>query len=147
MTLRWLFAFLHLAALPIGIGAVFWRARALRALAVDTAVKADMWWGIAAFIWISTGLVRWLAGIEKPMPYYTANWLFHTKLMLLVLILILEVRPIVVIGRWRSHLRKGQPLDTGAAGAMATTSYVQLVLAVLMVIAATGMARGVGVFE
>jgi putative membrane protein len=81
------------------------------------------------------------------MPYYTQNWLFHTKLTLLLLILILEVRPIVVIGRWRRRLRKGEPIDTSAAGAMATTSYVQLVLAVLMLIAATGMARGIGVFD
>ena len=151
MTLRWLLAFLHLLALPIGLAAVLLRARALRALTrggdASQAIRADLWWGVAAFIWISTGLVRWLAGIEKPMPFYTHNWLFHTKLTLLLLVLVLEVRPIVVIGRWRSRLRKGEPIDTSAARAMATTSYVQLVLAVLMVMAATGMARGIGVFD
>ena len=151
MTLRWLLAVLHLLALPIGLAAVFLRARALRALArggdARGAVSADLWWGVAAFIWISTGLIRWLAGIEKPMPYYTQNWLFHTKLTLLLLILVLEVRPIIVIGRWRSRLRKGEPIDTSAANAMATTSFIQLVLAVLMVIAATGLARGIGTFD
>jgi putative membrane protein len=150
MTLRWLLAFLHLLALPIGMAAVYLRARALHALgrggAPDVAVKADVWWAVAAFIWISTGLYRWLAGVEKPMPYYTQNWLFHTKMTLLLVILLLEIRPIVVIGRWRSRLRKQQPIDTAAANAMATTSYVQLALAVLMLIAATGMARGIGVF-
>ncbi len=150
MTLRWLLAVLHLLALPIGLAAVYIRARALRTVArgetPTTAVTADLWWGIAAFIWISTGLIRWLAGIEKPMPYYTQNWLFHTKMTLLLLILLLEIRPIVVIGRWRSRMRKQQPLDTSAANAMATTSYVQVIIVLLMMIAATGMARGVGVF-
>jgi putative membrane protein len=150
MTIRWVLAVLHLLALPIGMAAVFLRARALRAVArgaePGAAVSADLWWGIAAFIWISTGLVRWLAGIEKPMPYYTQNWLFHTKLTLLLVILILEVRPIIVIGRWRKQLRKHQAIDGSAANAMATTSYIQLALAVLMVIAATGLARGIGVF-
>ena len=119
----------------------------MRALTIDTALKADMWWGIAAFIWISTGLVRWLTGSEKPMPYYTTNWLFHTKMMLLLAILVLEVRPIIAIGRWRRQLRRGEAVDTSAAPSMATSSYVQLVLAALMVIAATGMARGIGVFD
>jgi putative membrane protein len=146
MTLRWLLAFLHLAALPIGLAAVFLRARALRT-EPQKAVMPDLWWGIAAFIWISTGLVRWLAGTEKPMEYYTQNWLFHTKLTLLLLILILEVRPIIVIARWRGQLRKQQPIDTSAANAIATTSYIQLALAVLMVMAATGLARGIGVFD
>ncbi len=146
MTLRWILAFLHLLALPIGVAAVFIRARALRGTNIRDAVKADAWWGIAAFIWIATGLWRWLGGVEKPMPYYTANWLFHTKLSLLLLILILEVRPIITIGRWRSRLRKGDTVDTAAAQPMATTSYIQLVLALIMVLAATGMARGFGVF-
>ena len=151
VTLRWILAFLHLLALPIGVAAIFVRARALRAFArgadPNNAVSADLWWGVAAFIWISTGLIRWLAGIEKPMPYYTQIWLFHDKLTMLLVILILEVRPIVVIGRWRKQLRKQQPIDTKAADAMATTSYIQLALAVLMLLAATGMARGVGAFD
>ena len=146
MTLRWLLAFLHLLALPIGLAAIHLRARMLRNLAIDAAAKADMWWGIAAFIWIATGIVRWLAGTEKPMPYYTQNWLFHAKMTLLLLILILEVRPIIVIGRWRARLRKGEPIDTSAAHGMAMTSHIQLALALLMLIAATGMARGIGVF-
>ena len=119
MTLRWILAFLHLLALPIGIAAILLRARALHALARGAephgAVRADLWWGVAAFLWISTGLIRWLAGSEKPMPYYTQNWLFHAKLTMLLLILILEVRPIIVIGRWRKRLRTQQPADTSAA--------------------------------
>jgi putative membrane protein len=151
MTLRWLLAFLHLLALPIGVAAVYVRARALRLIArggaPGTAIVADAWWGIAAAIWISTGLFRWLGGVEKPSDYYVHNWLFHAKLTLLLIILLLEIRPIVVIGRWRANVRKQQPIDTHAAGALATTSYVQLVLAILMIIAATGMARGIGVFQ
>ena len=151
MLLRWLLAFVHLIALPLGVAAIYMRARALRSTArgaePNSAVTADLWWGVAAFLWISTGLVRWLAGTEKPSDYYSHNWLFHTKLTLLLVILLLEVRPIIVIGRWRSGLRKQKTVDTSAATAMATTSTIQLILALLMVLAATGMARGIGVFD
>jgi putative membrane protein len=150
MAIRWLLAFVHLIALPLGVATVFIRARALRAVARGgapaTAISADVWWAVAAFLWISTGLARVFMETEKPTEYYMHNWLFHTKMTLLLIILVLEVRPIVVISRWRGRIRKQQEIHTAAADNMATTSYVQLVLAILMVIAATGMARGVGIF-
>jgi hypothetical protein len=54
-----------------------------------------MWWAVAAFLWISTGLARVFMETEKPTEYYMHNWLFHTKMTLLLIILVLEVRPIV----------------------------------------------------
>ena len=95
MTIRWLLAAVHLLALGVGLGAVWARGRALQAsLDVPTlrpVFYADTWWGIAALLWISTGLVRAFGGYEK-----------------------------------------------GA-------SFVQALLVVLMVLAATAMARGYGV--
>lgn len=69
MTIRWLFAALHLLALGIGLGAVWTRGRALRG-ELNTAgllrvLAADTWWGIAALVWVATGLVRAFAGLEK----------------------------------------------------------------------------------
>ena len=151
MTLRWLLAFVHLLALPIGLAAVYVRAHSLRDVARGgppmTAITADAFWGAAAFLWISTGVWRVLAGIEKPTDYYMANWLFHAKMTMLGLILLLEIRPIIVIGKWRRQVRKRAPIEIHAARGMATTSWIQVALVVLMILAASGMTRGVGVFR
>jgi putative membrane protein len=70
---------------------------------------------------------------------------FLTKMGLLLLILLLEIRPMVTLIRWRRASATGQSFDTGSAHNMARISFFQAVLVVLMVFAATAMARGIGV--
>ncbi|HEX9704736.1 MAG TPA: DUF2214 family protein, partial [Gemmatimonadales bacterium] len=149
MTLRWLFAWLHLLALGIGLGAVWMRARALRGT-LDTAglrrvFAADNLWGLAAVLWIATGVWRAFGGLEKGTAYYVANPFFLAKMGLLAVVLALEVWPIVTLIRWRIRLAKGETVHTTAAPALARISVAQAGLVVLMVLAATALARGIGV--
>ena len=87
MLVRWLFAWMHLLGLGIGLGAVWARARALRgpldAAGLRRVFYADAWWGVAALVWIGTGLVRVFAGLEKGTEYYLLSHLFWTKLALM----------------------------------------------------------------
>ena len=146
---RWLFAAVHLLALGIGLGAVWARGRALRQPLDDAGLRrvfaADTWWGIAALLWIGTGLVRAFGGLEKGSDYYLHNHLFWAKMALLGLILLLELGPMVALVRWRVAIAQRRSPDTRAAAAFARISTVQALLVVLMVLAATGMARGYGV--
>lgn len=149
MILRWVLASLHLIALGIGLGAVWARARALRSPLdqrenLRRVFLADSLWGAAGFLWISTGLWRFLGGLEKGTDYYLQNHVFLTKMGLLVLLLALEVSPIVTLIRWRKSAAAGAPEDFRAAGRLATISRIQVWLVVLMVLAATAMARGLG---
>ena len=149
MMLRWIMAALHLLALGIGLGAVWVRGRALRSPLDDRenlqrVFRADATWGAAAFLWIGTGLWRLLGGLEKSTAYYLDNHVFLTKMGLLLLLLILEVSPMVTLIHWRRQSAAGRPLDVGSAGRMSTISRVQAGLVVLMVLAATAMARGIG---
>jgi putative membrane protein len=147
--LRWLLAAVHLLALGIGLGAVWVRARGLASVAGDrTALPrllgADNAWGLAALLWVTTGVWRLLAGTEKPTQYYMGNHVFWTKMALFVAILVLEIRPMITLIRWRRVLAgRGAPDLTPAPG-LARISYVQAVLVALMVLAATAMARGLG---
>jgi putative membrane protein len=148
MTLRLVLASLHLLALGIGLGAVWVRGRSLSSrLDVDglrTVFLADTWWGVAAFMWIGTGLWRLLAGVEKDTGYYLQNHLFLTKMALLVLILVLEVWPIITLTKWRRCVAAGEPPVTKTTRALARISFAQAGLVVLMVFLAAAMARGYG---
>lgn len=149
MILRWVLAALHLLALGIGLGAVWARARALRSPLeirenLQRVFLADALWGAAGFLWISTGLWRFLGGVEKGTSYYLQNHVFLTKMALFVLLLVLEVGPIITLIRWRKSAAAGAPADFRAAGRLATISRIQVWLIVLMVFAATAMARGLG---
>ena len=146
MLIRWLLAALHLLALGIGLGAVWARGSALRGrLDADgyrRLFHADSLWGVAALLWISTGLVRAFGGLEKGSAYYLHNAAFLAKMTLLVLVLALEVWPMTTLIRWRVALGRGREVDPGPAATLALISRVQAGLIVAMVFAATAMARG-----
>lgn len=144
----WLLAAFHLLALGLGLGAVWARAGALRAApdpaAVRRALRADNAWGVAALLWLGTGLARWLLGTEKPAEYYAANHVFWLKMLLFVAIVGIEIAPAIDLVRWRRAIAKGASPDTARAPRWATASRVEAVLVVLAMFAAAAMARGFG---
>ena len=148
MFVRWLFAWLHLLGLGIGLGAVWARARALGgpldAAGLRRVFQADAWWAVAGVLWIATGLVRVIGGLEKDTDYYLRNHVFWGKMSLLLFVILLEIGPAVALARWRLRLARGMQPDIAPAARFARISYAQAVLVVLMVLAATAMARGVG---
>lgn len=146
--LRWLLAAIHLLALGIGLGAVWARGRALRqpldARGFRRVFEADAWWGIAALLWLVTGVWRWLGGMEKPSAYYLANHVFLGKMALFLAIVLLELAPMMAFMTWRRQVAAGQLPDVTRAARFARISSIQAGLIVLMVLAATAMARGYG---
>ena len=147
--LRWMIAAIHLLGLGLGLGAIWSRSRALKDPSdprnIQRALFADTLWGIAALLWITTGLARAFAGLEKGSAYYLSNDAFWVKMALLALVFLLEVWPMVTLIRWRIQLGRGETIDTEPARRFAQISVVQTVLVVMMVFAATAMARGLGV--
>jgi putative membrane protein len=148
MLVRWLLATVHLLALGIGLGAVWARGRGLGARLDPDGLRrvfaADAWWGVAAVLWIGTGLWRLLAGTEKGTDYYLASHVFWTKMVLLLGVLAMEVRPMLALMRWRRQLAAGSTPDTSSAGRLARISYAQAAMVALMAALAAAMARGIG---
>ena len=151
--LRPLLAIVHLLALGIGLGAVWTRARALGERPFDRGslrrvFAADGWWGLAAVLWIGTGLWRLLAGTEKATAFYLANDVFLAKMGFLAAILLLELWPALTLVRWRRKAtRSGASWspDSSSAARLRAISYLEAMIVVAMVCAAVLMARGYGV--
>ena len=72
------------------------------------------------------------------------NHLFYLKMAALLLLLLMEARAVVTLIRWRTAASGGGPVVTTAAPGLARVSYIQAILVLIMVAAATGMARGYG---
>lgn len=150
--LRTSLAALHLLALGIGFGAILARAVTLRKPLTDESLRRvfhfDTQWGIAAMLWIGTGVWRWLGSVEKSATYYNQNHLFYAKMGGLAIIIALEIWPMITLIKWRQARGRGTPVDqlpsAAAARRISTISIAQAVLVVLMVFAATAMARGYG---
>lgn len=154
--LRLLLAAAHLLALGLGLGGVWARARALGGAAraaegltatrLRPAFEADNWWGVAAGLWLVTGLWRAIGGTEKTPSYYAHNVAFWDKMGLFATLLLLEAWPMVILIRWRVAVRRGVPPPGGprTAARLARVSEVEVALLVLIVLAAVAMARGYG---
>jgi len=139
-------ASLHSLALAIGLPAILLRGRALKGRLDDAGLRrlfaADTMWGVAAALWLVTGLLRAFGGLEKGSAFYLSSRLFYLKMGLFVAIVVLEIWPMLTFMQWRAALRRGERVDTSRARALFQVSHVQMALVVVMVFVASAMARG-----
>jgi putative membrane protein len=146
MELRYLAAVLHLLALGIGLGAVYARWRALRRVNsggdLRAVFHADNWYGVAALLWVGTGLWRAFGGLEKGTEHYLGNSLFLWKMGLFGLLFLLELLPMMVLVRWRMLLRRGTSPATHQAPLLAALTIAELPLLLGMLLLAAAVARG-----
>ena len=139
---------LHVLALALGLPSVFLRGRALRgplnAAGLRRLFAADTVWGLAALLWIATGLLRAFGGLEKGTDFYLRSTLFWAKLGLFAAVFALELRPMLTLIRWRRQLARGVTPDTSSARALHALNQAELALVVVIVFVASLMARGFG---
>ena len=148
MNLSYLIATLHILTFGIGFYAIWTRANALKKLnnvsGLNEVFKADNFWGLAALLWIATGLWRAFGGLEKGNDYYLHSKTFIAKMALFLLVFIIEIKPMVTLIRWRIKKRKNETIDFSSARHLALLSHIELGLITIIVFLATAMARGIG---
>jgi putative membrane protein len=139
----------HVLTLALGLGAVFIRGRAL-AGPLDEAgwqrlLAADSVWGIAAGLWIASGLGRVFFGGKEP-GFYWHNGFFWVKLALFGLVFALELTPMMTFIRVRSARRRGGALPRFSVEACRRINSAEVALVVTIVFVAAFMARGAWLF-
>jgi len=146
---------LHVLALAIGFGAVFARGRRLRDLrrapddtrALARLFQADNLWGLAALLWIATGLLRVFGRLEKTPDFYLRNGFFWVKMALFALVLALEILPMATFVRWRVRRARGGAPDAGAnLSRLISLNDAEIAIVVLIPFVAALMARGAWLF-
>jgi putative membrane protein len=146
---------LHILALAIGFGAIFARGRRLRDLrerqedgrVLQRLFQADGLWGLAALLWIGTGLARAFGRLEKAPDFYLRNGFFWVKMALFLLALLLELYPMSTFIQWRVRRSRGL-VPTAGAHFDRLIRFNDLVVAVVLLIpfVAALMARGAWLF-
>jgi putative membrane protein len=142
----------HILAFGIGLGAIFVRGRALRgvqagdARAVEIVLVADNFWGLAAGLWIVTGLGRAFGGVEKSSDFYLDNGFFWLKMGLFLAVFLLELTPMTTFILWRVARRKGASPDVRRSASLVRVNDVETALVVVIPFVAAAMARGLWLF-
>jgi putative membrane protein len=150
-----LIATLHYLTLALGFGSVLVRGVRLRDLRRDPRADgliaglfgADAAWGVAAALWIATGLVRAFGRLEKAPVFYLRNGFFLVKMGLFVSVVAIEIFPMVTFIRWRIASQKGgAPWQTAPLGRLIWINDAEVAAVMLIVFAATLMSRGIWLF-
>ena len=143
---------LHILALGMGLGAVVARGRGLKRVAagdlaaVQGVLTADGLWGLAAGLWLATGLLRAFGGIEKAADFYLHNGFFWVKMALFAALLLLEVLPMTTLMGWRMGQRRGAAIDARSAARLVPINHAEIALVVIIPFVAAAMARGLWLF-
>jgi len=139
----------HVLTLALGLGAVFVRGRALARPLDEEAwqrlLAADNLWGIAAGLWIASGLGRVFFGGKEP-GFYWRNGFFWVKLALFAVVFALESMPMTTFIRVRSARRRRTPLPRFSIERYRRINSAEVVLVVAIVFVAAFMARGAWLF-
>lgn len=138
-------ATIHLFALAIGLSAIVQRGLFLIAKtdeALRSAFKADLLWGVAAGLWIVTGLIRLFFGLDKGKAYYFDSTTFQTKMFLFGIVVILEILPMIKLIQFRKAVARGAAPDPNARFMLGQISFMQAIFIIAMVFFAAAMARG-----
>jgi putative membrane protein len=139
----------HMLTLALGMAAIFARGRALSRPLDDAGwgrlLAADNAWGIAALLWIATGIGRVFYGGKAP-SFYWGNGLFWVKLALFGIVFLLELTPMVTFIRVRRARSQRTALPRFSVAACRRINDVELALVITIVFVAAFMARGAWLF-
>jgi putative membrane protein len=140
---------IHMLTLALGVGGIFGRGRALSQPLDDAGWKrllaADTVWGIAAVLWIASGLGRVFFG-GKETSFYWRNGFFWVKLAMFGVVFALELAPMMTFIRVRKGRSQGAAVPQFSVDAYRRINAVELALVVTIVFVAAFMARGAWLF-
>lgn len=129
----------HVLAFGIGMPAIWARAFALRRGDVKGTLDADNFWGLAAVLWLVTGIARAFGGLEKGTAWYLANDLFWLKMGLFGVAGALELWPMFTFILWRVRRETAPP----RMPLLAKISFVEAAITTALPFVAAAMARGI----
>jgi len=119
--------------------------RPLDALGWRRLLAADNVWGVAALLWIASGLGRVFYGGKEP-SFYWRNGFFWVKMGLFGLVFLLELAPMRTFIRVRRAQTRGSALPACPIGTYQRINAIELWLIVTIVFVAAFMARGAWMF-
>jgi putative membrane protein len=139
----------HVLALGIGLSAVVVRGQALAGRLDDAGwrrvLAADSAWGVAALLWIASGLARVFLGGKSP-DFYWYNVLFWVKLTLFAAVVAMEVPLAMAFMKVRVARSRGTALPAVPVERFQRVNKIEMHTVVAIVFVAAFMARGVWLF-
>ena len=137
----------HFIAVFAIVGAIFAEqflvSKSMTRNEIKRIAKIDAIYIFGVILVLIAGLILWF-WVGKPVSFYSRNWIFHTKLTMLIVLGLLSVYPIIFFFK----NRKGNDMDTKIRIPVTVIILLRLELCLIIVmpILATLISLGIGTF-
>ena len=105
--------------------------------------KIDTIYGFGAILVLIAGILLWFS-VGKPAPFYTRNWIFHTKLTLFIILGLFSIYPSIFYMKKRNGSNPNEKIFVPKT--IIILLRLELLLIIIMPILATLMSLGIGTF-
>ena len=140
----------HLAAFTVAAALVYEFVAYRKYISIEEArriQRVDLWYGIAAGVVLTSGLLR-VFFFEKGPAFYAQSPMFWIKMGLFAAVALLSIYPTIRFIQWNKVLNAGQAPDIPDDEYRRVRLFLRLELIglALILFAAPAMARGIGLF-
>jgi len=112
---------------------------------IKTLAMVDLIYGISAAIVLISGLLRWFVVNPKGAAYFSTNPLFHIKLTLFVVVVILSIFPTMKFLKWRKAVVQGRDPEITAKEIKKQLMFLRIELLIVAVIPLLAVMVALGV--
>ena len=112
---------------------------------IHTLAITDLIYGIAAVLVLVTGLLR-LFVYGKGPDYYLSNPIFHTKLTLFVILVVLSIFPTIKFLKWRKQMNKGEEPEINEKSVKKLLMCIRIELLIVAIIPLLAVMLAMGVW-
>ena len=100
---------------------------------IKSLATVDLIYGLSAIVVLTTGLLRWFV-YGKGYDFYMSTHLFHIKLTLFIIIVILSIFPTIKILKWRKQIKRGEEPDINEKGVKKLLMFIRIELLLMVII-------------
>ena len=130
--------YLHYVGIMILMGALIAMHLMLKTDTIKQQLKlvitVDLFFWLSALLVLASGLLRWFVYDPKGTAFFSTNPLFHIKLTLFVIIIILAVFPCLKLRNWNKQIRQGNDVEIGEKDIKKQLLFIRLELLLLAII-------------
>ena len=101
---------------------------------IKSLASIDLMYGISAALVLITGLLRWFIVDPKGAAYFNVNPLFHIKVSLFVIVVILSLFPTMKFFKWRKQVKQGVESDITSKDVKKQLMFIRIELFLLAII-------------
>lgn len=101
---------------------------------IKSLASIDLMYGISAALVLITGLLRWFIVDPKGAAYFNVNPLFHIKVTLFVIVVILSLFPTMKFFKWRKQVKQGVEFEITSKDVKKQLMFIRIELFLLAII-------------